>query len=53
MTAEWYYAKNKQKTGPLTEDELHSLLAALEIELTPAQVRWLDLEDDHSQIRPG
>ena len=38
--------------GPVTEAELEDSLQALDVELTAEQVGWLDLEDDHSQMRP-
>ena len=38
MKAEWFYAKNKQKVGPVTEDQLKELVRSGE--LTPTDMVW-------------
>ena len=38
MTAEWYYAKNKQKVGPVTEAQLKELVHSGE--LSPTDMVW-------------
>lgn len=38
MTAEWFYAKNKQKVGPVTEEQVKELLRTGE--LSPGDMVW-------------
>ena len=38
MTTEWYYAKNKQKVGPVTEEQLKELIRSGE--LSPTDMVW-------------